>query len=104
MTAKIPASTKNYIFSHIFLTIIIMPHEFCTRLRAKIRRLGYAPHRADCILMFLVRSMTVVCAVMDVLNVPERALWEPGRRSKSPAAAPLTVFPAAYGIHSLPPA
>ncbi len=103
MTAKITASTANYIFLHIFLTIIIMPHEFCTRLAAKIRKLGYAPHRADCILMFLVRSMTVVCAVMDVLNVPGRALWEPGRRSKSPAAAPLFVLPAAFGIHRLPP-
>lgn len=81
-----------------------MPHEFCTRLTAKIRKFGYTPHRADCILWFLVRSMTLVCAIMDVLSVPERALWESGRRSKSPAAAPLFVLPAAYGIHRLPPA
>lgn len=82
-----------------------MPHEFCTRLTAKIRRLGYAQHRADCILMFLIRCMAIVCTVMDVLNVPERALWESGRKYTHPAEESLyIVFPAASGIHRLPPA
>jgi len=81
-----------------------MPHEFCTRLRAKIWQLGYARHTTEILLMFLVRCMTVVCALMDVLNVPERALWESRRRSGRCAAAPLFILPAASGIHRQPPA
>lgn len=82
-----------------------MTHEFCTLLTAKIRRLGYAPHYARCLLMFLVRCMSLVCAVMELLLVPERALWESGRPNKNPAAeSRKPVFPAAYGIQRLPPA
>jgi hypothetical protein len=67
-----------------------MLHEFCTRLTAKIRRLGYAPHTADVLLMFVIRCMTLVCAVMEVLDVPQPALWESVSRMKNRAAGPFT--------------
>ena len=83
-----------------------MPHNFCTRLTAKIRRLGYSPHTAEVLVQFLIRCMTLVDAVMDVLNVPETALWECIEGSANPAAEPfdVTVLPAAYSIHRQPPA
>lgn len=82
-----------------------MLHEFCTWLTAKIRWLGYEPHRADVLLLFLIRCMTLVCAVMEVLNVPQPALWESVSRLKNPAAEPVAekIAPAAYCIqHRLP--
>lgn len=75
-----------------------MPHEFCTRLTAMIRHLGYAPHIADCLALFLIRCMTLVCAVMDVLDVPEEALWETCGRTKNRNIA------AGAFAHTLPPA
>jgi len=83
-----------------------MPHEFCTRLTAKIRRLGYARHEAERLAGFLVSGMTLVCAVMEVLNVPGRALWEFTRGWDNPATEPfdVTVLPAAYSIQRQPPA
>jgi hypothetical protein len=83
-----------------------MHHEFCTRLPAKIRRLGYAPHEAERLTGFLVSSMTLVCAVTEVLNVPGRALWELTRVMDNPAGEPfdVTVLPAAYSIHRQLPA
>ena len=82
-----------------------MLHEFCTRLTAKIRHLGYAPHTADVLLLFLIRCMTLICAVMDVLDVPKRALWEMSGRMKNRAAGPFahTLNPAAsLPQHRLP--
>jgi len=77
-----------------------MPHEFCIRLTAKIRRLGYSRHEAERLVGFLVSSMTLVCAVMGVLKVPGLAVWEWIDRLDSCAAEPfdVTVLPAAYGI------
>lgn len=82
-----------------------MPHEFCTRLTAKIRWLGYAPHEAERLAGFLISSMTLVCAVMEVLKVPNRALWELADGSGNPAAEPfdMIVLPAAYSIQRQPP-
>ncbi len=85
-----------------------MRHEFCTRLTAMIRHLGYAPHRADCLVMFLVRCMTLVCAVMEVLVVPEDALWETCGRTKNrmTAAGPFAhiISPAASPSRQRQPA
>ncbi|MFA5238005.1 MAG: hypothetical protein WC362_09150 [Methanoregula sp.] len=85
-----------------------MSHDFCTRLMAKIRHLGYAPHDAGVLLWFLVRCMTAVCALMGVLNVPERALWDCTVTGNMHAAEPEPVthciLPAAPGIHHLSPA
>ena len=77
-----------------------MPHEFCTRLTAKIRRLGYAPHEAERLAAFLIASMMLVCAVMGVLRVPWLAAWELIDRPDTRAAEPfdVTVLPAASGI------
>ena len=76
--------------------VITMLHEFCTRLTAMIRHLGYAPHTADVLLLFLVRCVTLICAVMEVLDVPQPALWESVSRSKNTAAGPFA--------HTIPPA
>jgi hypothetical protein len=77
-----------------------MPHEFCTRLTAKIRRLGYAPHEAERLATFLITSIMLVCAVMGVLRVPGLAGWEWIARPDTGAAEPFDVMalPAAYGI------
>ena len=77
-----------------------MPHEFCTRLTAKIRRFGYAPHEAERLAAFLIAGMMLVCAVMGVLRVPGLAGWEWIDRLDICAAEPfdVTVLPAAYGI------
>lgn len=80
-----------------------MAHEFCTRLSAKIRRLGYAPSRANVILMFLIRCMALVCAVMGVLFVPGRAAWESSGQQKDPAPESSDpIVPAASGEHRTP--
>jgi hypothetical protein len=68
-----------------------MPHEFCTRLTAKISWFGYAPHEAERLAGFLVSSMTLVCAVMEVLNVPGWALWEQADGYDNPAVEPFDV-------------
>jgi hypothetical protein len=39
-----------------------MPHEFCTRLTAKISWFGYPPHKAERLAGFLVSSITLVCS------------------------------------------
>jgi hypothetical protein len=81
-----------------------MQHEFCTRLTAKIRRLGYARHEAERLAGFLVSSMTLVCAVMEVLSVPGLAVWEWIDRLAVCAAEPfdVTVLPAACSIQRQP--
>jgi hypothetical protein len=78
-----------------------MPHEFCIRLTAKIRHLGYSRRYAERFVGFLVVSMALVCACMDVLAVPGPALWEWIGNRDTCAAEPfdVTVHPAAYGIH-----
>ncbi len=83
-----------------------MLYEYCTQLTAMIRHLGYAPHTADVLLLFLVRCVTLIFAVMEVLNVPQPALWEPVSRSKSTAAGSFahTTFPAAPLLHHRLPA
>ena len=77
-----------------------MPREFCIRLTAKIRRLGYAPHEAEHLTAFLITRMVLVGAVMGVLRVPGLAVWEWIDRLDTSAAEPfdVTVLPAAYGI------
>lgn len=82
-----------------------MLYEYCTRLAAEIRHLGYTSHRAAVLLLFLIRCMTLIFAVIEVLDVPESALWEPVRRMKNRAAGPFahTLIPAASLLdHRLP--
>jgi hypothetical protein len=78
-----------------------MPHEFCVRLTAKIRRLGYSRRYAGRFVGFLVVSMAIVCAGMGALSVPGPALWEWIEEEDPCAAEPIdvTVLPVAYSIH-----
>lgn len=96
MSAKILAITSKILKDYIKHPVITMLHEFCTRLAAEIRHLGYVSHRADVLLLFLVRCLTLIFAVMEVLEVPEPALWESVSRSKNTAAGPFA--------HTIPPA
>jgi hypothetical protein len=71
MSAKILAITSKILKDYIKHPLITMLHEFCTRLAAEIRHLGYVSHRADVLLLFLVRCLTLIFAVMEVLEVPK---------------------------------
>jgi hypothetical protein len=106
MTAKILAITSKILMDCIKQRVITMLHEFCTLLTAEIRHLGYVSHRADVLLLFLVRCLTLIFAVMEVLDVPEPALWESVSRSKNTAAGPFahTIPPAASPPHHRLPA
>jgi hypothetical protein len=78
-----------------------MTPELCFRLTARIRHLGYSLKQARHFVRFLVVCMMLVCAFMDMLQVPGEALWEGIEGSDSCAADPfdVTVLPAAYSIH-----
>ena len=78
-----------------------MSQELCFRLTARIRRLGYPLKQARHFVRFLVVCMMLVCAFMDMLNVPGQALWEWIEGSDTCAADPfdVMVLPAAYSIH-----
>jgi len=78
-----------------------MPYEFCTRLTAKIRWLGYPRRHAERLARFLLLPVMLTGAVLCVLGVPARTLWERITLSENPAAEPFDVLtlPAAYGIH-----
>jgi len=78
-----------------------MPYEFCPRLTAKIRRLGYPRRHAERLARFLVLQMMLVGAVLCVLVVSVWTLWERITGLENPAAEPFDVLtlPAAYGIH-----
>ena len=78
-----------------------MPYDFCTRLTAKIRRLGYPRRNAERLARFLVLQVMLIDVVLDLLDVPARTLWERIYGLENPAAEPFDelTLPAAYGIH-----
>ena len=106
MSAKILAITSKILKDYIKHPLITMLHEICTRLAAEIRHLGYVSHRADVLFLFLVRCLTLIFAVMEVLEVPKPALWESVSRSKSSPVGPASeiIAPAAPHLHHRLPA
>jgi hypothetical protein len=87
-----------------------MPYDFCTRLTAKIRRLGYPRRNAERLARFLIVQVMLIDGVLDVPgvsgvpdvpDVPARTLWERIYGLENPAAEPFDALtlPAAYGIH-----
>jgi hypothetical protein len=47
-----------------------MAYDFCTRLTAKIRRLGHPRRYAELLARFLVLQMVLISVVLDVHSVP----------------------------------
>ena len=84
-----------------------MPYDFCSRLTAKIRRLGYPRRNAKRLARFIVVQVMLIDVVLDapgvpdVPDVPARTLWERMYRLENPAAEPFDalILPAACGIH-----
>ena len=90
-----------------------MRYEICTRLTAKIRRLGHPRRYAERLARFLVVQVILidvfldvfavagVLSMLDVSGVPARTLWERITGLDTPAAEPFDVLrlPAACGIH-----
>ena len=84
-----------------------MPYDLCTRLTAKIRRLGHPRRYAERLARFIVVQMILidvfldVFGVLDVPGVPARTLWERITGLDNPAAEPFDVLrlPASCGIH-----
>lgn len=100
-------ATRNYLPSVLFQWIITMPYDFCTRLTAKTRRLGHPRRHAERFARFIVVQVMLIDVVLDapgmpdVLDVPDRTLWERIYGLENPAAVPFDAMtlPAAYGIH-----
>jgi hypothetical protein len=77
-----------------------MPYDSCTILTAKVRRLGYPRRYAERLARFLFLQMVLIDVVLDLMDVPARALWERITGFENPAAEPSGAL-ALFAVHSI---
>ncbi len=77
-----------------------MPFDSCSILTAKVRRLGYPRNYAERLARFLFLQVVLIDVVLDLMDVPARALWERITGFENPAARPSGAL-ALFAVHGI---